>query len=171
MIDTRQLKAIICGLFVSVTTLTDWYLNATLRSHPMSEQELSNWQHFLDPPMRVISPPDLPNNWVLAVAFAASMFLIGYVSPKAIPGLYHFLRASAGDAYLKSILLAAFLMGSCVATFFFKYAYMLPTVCKIYMAAATALYVSVVTYLPLRLPYCIYSKWRQGRQAQLMSEE
>jgi len=152
-----------CGLFVSATTLFDWYLNTPLDVRLLSADELYRYEMFLERPRRVIAPPDIANDWWLVVLFAAALFFLGYMTAKLIMDLYQSRLISINNVFLAIIALPALIMGLCAGSVLLMTAYMLPLVWKIYLAMATAMLTFLGTYLILRSPYQCYLWWKQAR--------
>jgi len=153
--------SVIAGLFVSATTLFDWYLNAPLNVRPLSADELYRYEMFLDRPRQVIAAPDLANDWWMVVLFAAVLFLLGYIAVKLATELYQSRFISINNAFLATIALAALIMGFCAGYLLLMTAYMLPLVWKIYLSMVTAMLTFLGTFLILRSPYQLYLWWKQ----------
>jgi len=155
-----------CGLFVSVTTLFDWYLNTPLDVRPLSADELYRYEMFLERPRRVLAPPDLAYDWWLVVLFAAVLFFLGYMAAKLAMELYQSRFISINGFFFSTIASAALIMGLCAGSILLMTAFMLPLLWKIYLAMVTAMLTFLGTYLILRSPYQLYLWWKQASHMQ-----
>lgn len=148
---------ILCGIFVSATTVVDWYWNASLRYRPFSPEEQYRFEMFLERPVRVLPPPE--HAWEIVLCLAI-FFFTGYVSTKMSMDFYQS-RHSLSNRYLKSIALVAVTIGLCSGSFLFTNADLLPTVWKIYLSIAWSIVASWGIYLALLLPYQWSHWWKE----------
>lgn len=163
MVNLKRHIATSSGLFVSATTLIDWYLNAPLDVRPLSADELYRYEVFLERPRQVFAAPDIANDWWMVVLFAAVMFFLGYMTAKLVMGLYQSRLIISNNVFLKIIVLAALIMGFCAGSVLMFAAYMLPFVLNMYLAIVTAMLTFLGIYLILRSLYHFYLWWKQTR--------
>lgn len=164
MVNKLSIPAISCGLFVSFSSLIDWYLNAPLRNQPFTEQERLIYECFLEKPRRIIPPPDLVNDWWMVVLGAGSIFYLGFISAKVTMDIYQSRFITIHNYYLKIICLTGLIMAFCAGFIMFIGAYMFPIVWKLYISLATAMLTFLGTYLVLRSPSHLYLCWRNKKR-------
>lgn len=148
----------ILGSFVSVTTVADWFWNASLRCRPYSSDEQHRWEMFLEPPNRVLPPPDLPG----AVICAAVMFFVGYVSANLIADIYHSRHTLCHGLYHKTAALVALIAGLCAGFIVSINIPRLPMIWSIYISTGSALIGFFITYLALLSPYRMHLGWKRA---------
>jgi len=151
----------LCGLFVSATTLIDWYLNEPNNLLPFSEEEYLRHPYLclILKPIQVIATPDLTTYWWMVVLVAGWMFFLGFISAKMFFTFYKFRLIATQNVYLKIIATVGLITGLSSGYFFLIGAYMLPLVWKIYMSIVTAMLTFIGTYLVFRSPYRLYHWW------------
>lgn len=163
MFSYKWNKAILWGLFTSVSTLLDWYWNAPLHNRPFSVEELYRYEMFLERPKQALAPPNLVNEWLMVMLAAAALFFLGYISMKVTLYICRSIFITLNSVYLKAITGFGLLMGFCAGYILLISAYMLPLVWSIYMAVATVLLMFIGTYLVLRSLSHLYLWWKQKR--------
>lgn len=165
MYNKKNCIEIICGLFVSATTMLDWYWNASLRYRPFSSEERYRCDMFLERPERVLPPPDI---WWETVVCLAFFFFTGYVSAKVAVDFYHSRHTSFQNRYLKSIALVAAAIGLSSGAFLFLNVHLLPIVCKIYISIGWGIVTFLGAHLSLHLPYqLVYGGNKKSRREKL----
>lgn len=153
-----SIPGILCGSFVSVTTVADWFWNASLRCRPYSFEEQYRYEMFLDPPNRVLPPPDLPG----AVICAAVMFFVGYVSADLIADIYHSRRTWCHGPYHKTAALVALIAGLWAGFIVSMNIPRLPMIWSIYISTGSVLIGFFITYLALLSPNRLHLRWKRA---------
>lgn len=153
-----SIPGVLCGIFVSVTTIADWFWNGSLASRPYSSAERYRYGMFLEPPDRILPPPDLPG----AVICAAVMFFVGYVSATLIADVYRSRHTLCHGPYLKTATLAGLVSGLCAGAFVFANSQLLPLSWHIYFSVAAALIGFFITYLALLSLYRLHLWWKRA---------
>ena len=160
-LNKQWLAMTLCGLFVSATTIIDWYLNETNNLLPFSEEEYLRHPYLclILKPVQVIATPDLTTFWWMVVLVAGWMFLLGYISAKVVFIFYKRRLIATQNVYLKIIAAVGLIIGLSSGYFLLIGAYMLPLVWKIYLSIVTAMLTFTGTYFVFRSPYRLYLWW------------
>ena len=153
-----SIPGILCGTFVSITTIADWFWNASLRCRSYRSEEQYRNEMFLEPLNRVLPPPDLPG----AVICAAVMFFLGYVSANLIADTYHSRETLWHGPYHKTAILVALIAGPCAGYIVSINTPRLPLIWTIYLSTGSSLIGFFLTYLALISPYQLHIMWKRA---------
>jgi uncharacterized protein DUF3977 len=170
-INKQWLVMTLCGLFVSATTVIDWYWNEPHNILPFSEEEYLRYPYLylIVKPIQVIATPDLTAYWWMVVLVAGWMFILGFTAAKIVITIYQSRFIATQNVYLKTIAIAGLIIGLSAGYFLLIAAYMLPLVWKIYLSIVTAMLTFLGTYLVFRSPYRMYLWWKTEKVLHLMS--